>query len=59
VSAALREYPVGAFFYVIEARSSTSKRYEGAEIVPFLRSRNKELLMVGRNGEAVADQVPT
>lgn len=33
--------------YVIEARSSTAMRYEGEEVVPFLRTRNKELIELG------------
>jgi hypothetical protein len=39
-----REYPADTAFYMIEARSSTDVRHEGADIVPFLRVRNKELL---------------
>lgn len=44
---ASRGYPAGTPFYVIEARSSTSMQYEGADIVPFLRARNKERLVTG------------
>ncbi len=37
----------GVRFYVIEARSSTAEEYEGADFVPFLRTRGKELLTNG------------
>lgn len=44
---ACRELPAGTRFHVIEARSSTAEKYEGADCVPFLRTRNKELLVNG------------
>jgi hypothetical protein len=47
IAAINREYPAGLPFYVIEARSSGDMRYEGAEIVPFLRTRGKEKLTTG------------
>lgn len=47
VAAAVRELPVGTSFDVIEARSSTSVNHEGADCVPFLRTRNRETLTVG------------
>jgi hypothetical protein len=37
----------GDQFRIIEARSSTDRRYEGSDIVPFLRTRNKEIITVG------------
>jgi hypothetical protein len=45
VAAANREYPPGTAFYVVEARSSTNMKYEGADIVPFVRQRHKEQLV--------------
>ena len=47
VAAATREYEPGTAFYVVEARSSTNMRYEGADIVPFVRQRHKERLVTG------------
>lgn len=44
---AQRELRSGDVFFVIEARSSTAMEHEGAECVPFLRTRNKERLIVG------------
>jgi hypothetical protein len=38
-----KEWP-GQLFYIIEARSSEAMQHEGADIVPFLRTRNKELI---------------
>lgn len=37
--------PSGIKFWVVEARSSTSEEHEGAECVPFLRTRNKKALI--------------
>jgi hypothetical protein len=37
----------GDQFRIIEARSSTDRRYEGSDLVPFLRTRNKEIITVG------------
>jgi hypothetical protein len=37
----------GDRFRVIEARSSADRRYEGSDFVPFLRTRNKEIVTVG------------
>lgn len=42
-------------FYVIEARSSTAMRHEGADVVPFVRSRNLQLLDLGELMDARAD----
>jgi hypothetical protein len=44
VSAGMRETQPGQSFYVIEARSSESIEHEGADMVPFLRRRNQELV---------------
>jgi hypothetical protein len=45
-----RELIAGTAFLIIEARSSTSMEYEGADCVPFLRTRNRERLVV-RQGQ--------
>lgn len=37
----------GDQFRIVEARSSTDQRYEGSDFVPFLRTRNKEIITVG------------
>lgn len=37
----------GDQFRIIEARSSTAKKYEGSDFVPFLRTRNEEIITVG------------
>ncbi|MGE0178963.1 MAG: hypothetical protein AB7O91_03980 [Sphingomonas sp.] len=47
IAEAQRELPAGAAFFVIEARSSEDMKYEGADCVPFLRTRNKERLVNG------------
>jgi len=47
IAAALRETSPGEDFHIIEARSSESAEYEGADIVPFLRTRNHEILTNG------------
>lgn len=47
IAGANRELPPGTPFRIIEARSSESLQYEGADIVPFLRSRNQERLVTG------------
>ena len=47
IDEALREVPVGAHFLITEAKSSTDAKYEGADWVPFLRTRNREELVKG------------
>ncbi|MBK0020922.1 hypothetical protein IAE29_03270 [Ochrobactrum sp. S46] len=37
----------GDQFRIVEARSSTAKKYEGSDFVPFLRTRNEEFITVG------------
>lgn len=37
----------GDQFCIIKARSSEDRRYEGADMVPFLRTRNHEIITVG------------
>ena len=44
---ASRQMKPGEQFRIIEARSSSDRRYEGADFVPFLRWRNKEVITVG------------
>lgn len=36
----------GDQFRIVEARSSTAKKYEGSDFVPFLRARNEEIITV-------------
>lgn len=50
IAAAQRELPPGITFHIIEARSSTAREYEGADCVPFLRTRNREALINGPAG---------
>ncbi len=47
VAEAQRYVPQGKAFLVIEARSSEDMRYEGADCVPFLRTRNRERIVNG------------
>lgn len=54
IAAAQRELPVGVQFDVMEARSSTSQQYEGADCVPFLRTRNRETLTNGPTNAVAA-----
>ena len=37
----------GEQFRIVEARSSSDRRYEGQDFVPFLRTRNLEIVTVG------------
>jgi hypothetical protein len=41
---ACRNLRPGEQFQIVEARSSTDRKYEGSDCVPFLRTRNKEIL---------------
>ena len=45
VAEAMRQLKPGNTFQIIEARSSTDARYEGADFVPFVRERNHEILV--------------
>lgn len=47
ITDAQRNISFGEKFEVMEARSSTSMEYEGADCVPFLRTRNRETLFHG------------
>lgn len=44
IGEAQRQLPASINFSAMEARSSTSMEYEGADCVPFLRTRGKELI---------------
>ena len=44
IAAAHREVDPGATFEIVEARMSESLKYEGDDFIPFLRSRNHEVL---------------
>lgn len=46
VAEAMRELNPGDSFQIIEARMSEDRRHEGDDIVPFLRTRNHEALVV-------------
>ncbi len=41
-----RQLSPGQQFRIIEARSSSAKKYEGSDFVPFLRTRNAEIITV-------------
>jgi len=43
----LRELQPGERFQIIEARSSEAAEHEGSDCVPFLRTRNHEILTAG------------
>ena len=47
IRAACRELAPGDEFQIVEARMSTSAKYEDAEQVPFVRQRNHETFTVG------------
>ena len=44
---ASRQLKSGDTFQIIEARSSEDRRHEGSDLVPFLRTRNHEIITVG------------
>ena len=44
---ASRGMKAGDQFRIVEARSSSDKKYEGADFVPFLRTRHHEVITVG------------
>lgn len=54
IQSGLRETAAGARFYVIEARSSEAAQHKFSDIVPLLRTRNKELLTHGPRDTAVS-----
>lgn len=47
IEIASQELSAGEQFRIIEARASTQKKYEGADFIPFLRTRNAEIITVG------------
>ncbi len=47
IAAGQRDTPIGEEFHIIEARSSESTKHEYADTIPFLRTRNHEILMNG------------
>lgn len=47
IAEAMRQLNRGEQFRIIEARASTAAKYEGADFVPFMRTRNHEVLTVG------------
>ncbi|WP_016745576.1 hypothetical protein [Rhizorhabdus wittichii] len=47
IAAALHETQPGDRFHVIEARSSESLKHDQADVIPFLRTRNHEILTNG------------
>ena len=47
IRAALHELTPGERFQIVEARSSEDVRHEGSDCVPFLRTRNHEILTAG------------
>jgi len=46
IKEASRQLQIGDRFQIIEARSSQAKKYEGSDFVPFLRTRNHEIVSV-------------
>ena len=47
IRAALRNLNAGARFDIVEAQSSTDRRHEFADQIPFVKTRNKETLTAG------------
>lgn len=52
IKAAMRELAPGETFQIIEARMSTAAKYEGWDFVPFLRTRNHEIVTASRPSHA-------
>jgi len=46
IEQASQQLNVGDQFQIIEARSSDAQKYEGSDFVPFLRTRNHEIVSV-------------
>ena len=44
IQAARREIAPSAPFQIIEARSSTDRHFDGADVIPFVRTRNHEII---------------
>jgi len=47
IQEASRQLQAGETFQIVEARSSEDRRHEGSDRVPFLRTRNHEIITVG------------
>lgn len=47
IEEASRQLLHGQQFRIIEARSSSAQKYEGSDFIPFLRTRNKEIITLG------------
>ncbi len=47
IAAARREISPGETFQIIEARSSADRRFDGADVIPFVRTRNHEIIAPG------------
>lgn len=45
IERASQQLNVGDQFQIIEARSSDAQKYEGSDFVPFLRTRNHEIVL--------------
>lgn len=54
IAAAHREVRPGETFEVIEARMSEAVEHEGSDVIPFLRSRNHEVLTAPPSREDIA-----
>lgn len=46
IAEAVRELQPGDSFEIVEARMSEDRRHEGADVIPFLRTRNRERFVV-------------
>lgn len=46
IKVAIQQLSAGEQFRIVEARASTQKKYEGADFIPFLRTRNAEIITV-------------
>lgn len=55
IAAAHREVGPGETFEIIEARMSEAVEHEGSDFIPFLRSRNHEVLTAPPSREGAAD----
>ncbi len=47
IQEAARQLKPGERFRIVEARASENRKHEGSDMVPFLRTRNHEILTVG------------
>jgi hypothetical protein len=55
IAQAMHGMSPGEQFRIVEARSSSDRRYEGSDFVPFLRTRNHEIITVGAVASAEVD----